>query len=295
MRRLVEAARPICLTVVGVIGALVLQTGFSAQADAARSGLEILHTYATSNAWEISSGITLSAASLRPLLPAGYQPFPASALGFGGADQGIVAIVNFQGLQPTIDQRPSGADDQIAIDVGIVVAEPAEAALINANVPGAFHIYALTIYTNDARYAASLEGSGIPVEYVRGITYDRQITDATGIGQVAVNVPSHDAPFHSALNGFGYQPRSGPLNAVFWHQDQRGTAALHVHDEPYLQGQGFSQVYLRPDSPLGMLALGGGLGPCPAGPDPRFGCVNAAALNFRYPRGTHVELDLITE
>jgi hypothetical protein len=53
----------------------------------------------------------------------------------------------------------------VAIDVGILVAEPPEAASVGANVPGAFHLYTLAIYTDDAQYAASLQGTDMPVNF----------------------------------------------------------------------------------------------------------------------------------
>jgi hypothetical protein len=287
-------AQPFRLTICGVVCALVLMIGLSGRADAARRDVKVLHTYASSTAWEVINAVAVNAATLAPLLPAGYQTIPASALGLGSPTQGIVVLANYQGLRPSIDQRSSGRDDQVAIDVGILVAEPAEASLINVNLPGAFHIYTLAIYTDDAGYAASLQGSGMPVELVRDITYDRQFVDATGFGTLTVNVSNHDASFHSINTGFGYQPVGGALNAVFWHWDHQGTSALHFHNEPFLQGQALSQVYLRPDSRWGSLLLGGGIGPCPADPASRSECVSTPSLNFRYPQGSRGQLTLIT-
>jgi hypothetical protein len=280
--------------VLGVIGALLL-TGYSPRADAARRDVQILHTYETTDAWEVTSAIAVSADKLTPLLPPGYVMVPASAIGFGNPDQGIVILVNFQGLRPSIDQRSSLDADQVVIDIGILIAEPAEAALVNANLPGAFHFYALAIYTDNPRYAASLQGSGMPVEFVREISYDRQFDDAAGSGTLKVNVPNRDGPFHSMNSGISYLLMNGALNGVFWHTDRRGTSALHFQDQPFLQGQAFSQLYLLPHTSWGRLLLGGGFGPCPAEPATGYQCVTAPSLNFRYPQGTHGRLSLIRD
>lgn len=293
MRNDVWAYRPFSLLVAGAICALILVGGLPQPVEAARPDVSVLHTYATANAWEVSSAIAVNATSLLPLLPSGYQLVPASALGVGSGTQGVVGIVNFQGRGSTIDGRPSGDGTLVAIDVGILVVEPAEAALVGANVPGALHLYTLAIYANDARYVASLQSSGLPVEHVKEIGYDRQFDDTTGFGTLTVKVPNHRAPFRSVLNGLGYQLQSGALNGVFWYRDHQKTAALHFQDQPFLQGQAFGQVYLPTDSDLGRLVLGGGFGPCPPGPGPRVGCVTAPALNFRYPQGTHGTLSLI--
>jgi hypothetical protein len=130
---------------------LLLLTGGPAPA-AAASRTVAVHTYATSDGREIAQVIAVSTTTLLPLLPPGYQVVPASALGVGSPSQGIVAIANFQGFQPTIDQGADGNAEQVAIDVGILVAEPQDAALANVNLPGAFHFYTLAIYTDDSHY-----------------------------------------------------------------------------------------------------------------------------------------------
>jgi hypothetical protein len=159
------------------------------------------------------------------------------------------------------------------------------------NFPGAFHFYTLAIYTEDPQYADSLQG-WMPVEFVKSITYVRQVDDATGFGTLAVSVPDRDSPFHSFSNAFGYQLQGGALDAVFWRQGKRGTSVLHFHDEPFLRGQAVSQVYARSSSWLGSLLLGGGIGPCP--PDTAGNaCLQAPALNLRYPAGSRGQLSLV--
>jgi hypothetical protein len=159
------------------------------------------------------------------------------------------------------------------------------------NLPGAFHFYTLAIYTDDSHYADSLE-DWMPIEFVKSTTYDRQFDDATGVGTLAVNVPDHDSPLHSISDAFGYQLQSGALDAVFWHQGNRGTSVLHFHDEPFLRGQALSQVYARPAGWLGSLLLGGGIGPCPADAAGN-ACVQAPSQNLRYPAGSRGQLSLI--
>ncbi|MCJ1883212.1 hypothetical protein LNY03_29315, partial [Pseudomonas nitroreducens] len=72
--------------------------------------------------------IPVNASTLAPLLPAGYSVLPASALGFGSPDQGLVAIFNFRGIDPTVDGKTHGKQRRASIDIVIAVAEPAQAA-----------------------------------------------------------------------------------------------------------------------------------------------------------------------
>jgi hypothetical protein len=250
-----------------------------------RSGtVTALHTYRVTTAWEMAQTIPVRAATLRPLLPDGYALLPADALGLGGADQGIVVIVNFQGRDPVIDQRPPARHDRIAIDVGIVVAAPATAAAAGLDVPGAFHFYTLAMYSDDAPYAASLRAAGMPMTLLPQITYDRQIDDASGVGTLTVRVPDRRAPFHSRTEAVGYQPVAA-FDAIFWHAARQGVLALQFHLDPVRQGQALSQLSAAPESRWGRLLLDGGLGPCPADPASGDGCVRTPALNLRYDQG----------
>jgi hypothetical protein len=294
MRQSTAASRLLFLTVFGMIAAIAILTGLPARADARRSDVKVLHTYAVSSAWQVAHTIAVSTTNLLPLLPAGYQLVPASAIGLGSSAQGVVMVANVQGSRLSIDGRPSHNDDLLVVDVGILIAEPAEAALANANLPGALHFHTLAIYTDDPHYAASLRTSGMPVEFVKGIAFDRQFDDATGFGTLAVDVPARDAPFHSTNTGFGYQPVPGELHAVFWHRDRHGTSVLHSR-QAILQGPALSQLYLRTGSRWGRLLLGGGIGPCPADPPSRSECVSTPSFSFRFPQGFHKRLSMISE
>src|ERR1700730_4667881 len=187
-------------TLVACIAAL----GLVGQSFVDRANAQVLHTYGNSLGHEVVSVITVSASKLRPLVPPEYTILPASNLMFGSPDQGIVTIANFQGINPTVDQRPSSRQPQVAIDVGILVVEPVEAATAGVNIPGAFHLYALTIFTNDAQYAASLRTGDMPVEFVDRIGYQREMDDATGIGDLIVSVPAQHPILYSINTGQGY-------------------------------------------------------------------------------------------
>src|SRR5205085_8213304 len=141
-------------------------------------------------------------------------------------------VVNFHGYQPKIDQASDGNAEQTDIDVGILVAEPPDAAVADLNIPGAFHVYTLGIYTDDSHYADSLQGS-MPVEFLKQITYNRQFDDTTGFGTLAVNVPDRDSPISSINNAYGYQSQTGALDAVFWHNGTNGKSVLHFHNLPF--------------------------------------------------------------
>src|SRR5262245_61437018 len=176
----------VTLAVLGAIAVAAASFAATVAAqDIAASGVapfRLLHTYETSFAVEVANTIPVSAAKLLPLLPAEYQFVPAAALGIGGWDQGIVVVANYRGDNLQIDHGKPRKDQLIAIDVGILVNEPAEAAAVGVNTPGAFHLYTLAIYTNDPLYALSLLVAQMPVEFVPGITYERLMDDASGFG-----------------------------------------------------------------------------------------------------------------
>jgi len=277
-------------TLVACIAAL----GLVGQSFIDRANAQVLHTYGNSLGHEVANVIAVSASKLRPLVPPEYTVVPASSLLVGRPDQGIVTIANFQGINPTVDQRPSSRQSQVAIDVGILVVEPADAAKVGVNIPGAFHIYALTIFTNDAQYAASLRTGDMPVEFVDTIGYQRDMDDATGVGDLIVSVPAQHPTLYSINTGQGYAPAPGAFNAVVWNDRQRGTAVLNFIDQPFLQGSAISYIYTRSQSTLNALLDGGGLGLCP--PDllqTGFDCVIAPSLNLRYDKGTVGKLQLI--
>jgi hypothetical protein len=281
--RLFKRTRVVCIAALGLVG----------QSFVDRANAEVLHTYGNSLGHEVANVIAVSASKLLPLVPPEYTILPASSLLFGRPDQGIVTIANFQGINPTVDQRPSSRQPQVAIDLGILVVEPAEAAKAGVNIPGAFHIYALTIFTNDAHYAASLHTGDMPVEFVDTIGYQREMDDATGVGDLIVSVPAQHPALYSISTGQGYAPAPGAFNAVFWNEGRRGTAVLNFIDQPFLQGGAISRIYTRPHSTLNALLDGGGLGPCPPDPQTGFSCVIAPSLNLRYDEGTVGKLQLI--
>jgi len=270
--------------------AMLCVVGHSATA---RADVELLHTYGNSLGQDVVNVIAISASKLLPLLPAGYNLVPAASIGFGRPDQGIVAIENFRGIDPTVDRRKPLNENQVAIDVAILVVEPGEAVQAGVSIPGAFHIYALAIYTNDARYAASLRRAEIPVEFVNKIGYQRDMNDASGVGDLIVSVPSKDSPFHTFSSGQGYLPMPGAFNAVFWHDGQKGKAVLHFLDQPFRQGTAISHIYTQPNSTWDALFDGGGFGPCDPHPETGYRCVIAPALNLRYDEGTRGRLLLI--
>jgi hypothetical protein len=203
-----------------------------------------------------------------------------------------MAIVNFKGLDQATDHGQR--HDQVAIDIAILVAEPAAAPQAGASIPGAFHLYALAIYTNDARYAESLQDAGMPVEFVDNIGYQRAIDDVSGIGDLTVTVPSDTAPLKTTASALGYSAAIGALNAIFWYEGVQGTAALHYRGEPFQQGEAIAEVFSQPQSRWEDLLTDGGLGSCLPDPDTGYSCVIAPALNFRYDEGTEGRLLLIS-
>lgn len=258
-----------------------------------RADAEILHTYGNSLGQEVINVIAINASKLLPLLPAGYSLAPAASIGFGGPDQGIVVIANFRGIDPTVDQRKPLDQNQVAIDVTVLVVPPAEAAQVGVNIPGAFHVYALSIYTNDARYAASLRRADIPVEFVNNIGYQRDMNDATGAGNLFVNVPSKDSPFHTFSSSLGYTKVPGAFTSVFWYDGRHGKAVLHILDEPFRQGNAIGRIYTQPGSRWDILFDSSGLGPCDPHPETGFRCILAPSVNLRYDEGSKVKLLLL--
>jgi hypothetical protein len=251
------------------------------------------HTYSDSLGQEVDNLVAVDASRLQPLLPPGYVIVPASNFfGVGRANQGVVAIVNFRGMHPLIDGI-SVLDNDVAIDVGIVVAEPAAAAGAGLSIPGAFHLYTLAIYTNDPLYAVVLFADAMPVQYVPGITYQRNMDDATGVGVVTVNVPNLGSPFMTVTTGYGYALATGALDAVFWHNSLVGQTALHFHDIPYRIGNAAGQVYVKPQSWLAALLNDGGSGACPPDPTTGYACVVAPSFNLHFDNGGQGTLLLI--
>src|SRR5262245_62000395 len=253
---------------------------------------ELLHTYSNSNAHEVVNVIAVDMAKLRPLVPTEYTIVPASAVLFGRPDQGIVAIANFEGSNPIVDGRPIGRS-QVAIDLAVLIAEPAGAASLGLNIPGAFHLYGLRIFTDNARYAAILRSGGMSVEFFEQIGYQRTMDDATGVGDLNVSLPDRYPFLYSANTGQGYAPGQGVFRSSFWHDGERGTVVLSFFDEPFFQGNALSSIYTRPNGSLSGLFEGAGLGPCPTDPATGFRCILAPSLNLRYDEGTRGKLQLL--
>lgn len=251
----------------------------------------VLHTYGTGFATELANTIPVNAAKLHSLLPAGYELVPAAAFGLGGWDEGIVVIVNFQGTNNTVDRRKFRKVSSTRIDLAILVAEPAEAELAGADIPGAFHFYSLAFYTDDPEFAESLRGADMPIEFVPQITHERRI-DAAGEGTLTVGVPSKHSPFYSLNTALGYAP-AGPLDAVFWYEGKKGTVVLHYQLETTEWGQAQSLIFTEPASPLNVLLEGGGFGPGPTDPENGYESVIAPSLNLLYPQGSRGRLLLI--
>jgi hypothetical protein len=100
----------------------------------------IVHTYGSSSAAEVTNLVAVSRSKLLPLLPPGYVPLPATTIGIGRKDQGILAITNFQSTDPVVDHRQSGNPKQVAVDVAIAVAPPVAAAVVGLDIVGAYHL-----------------------------------------------------------------------------------------------------------------------------------------------------------
>ena len=254
---------------------------------------QVLHTYSNNPAHEVVNGIAVDMAKLRPLVPAEYAIVPASALNFGRPDQGLVAIANFQGFNHVVDNASPARRPSLALDIAIVIAEPALAASVGLNIPGLFHLYTLRLITDDARYAGSLLSGGMPVEFFESIGYERTMDDATGVGDLVVTLQERFPFLQSVNTGQGYAPMPGAFAAAFWFDGPRGTVALSFIDQPFRQGIALSRIYTRPNSSLGLLFDGGGLGSCPPDPKTRFKCILAPSFNLRYDNGTVGRLELV--
>lgn len=252
----------------------------------------ILHTYSNSLGHEVASLIPVDATKLVPLLPAGYDIVSAAALGVGAPSDGIVVLANFRGFDQTVDARNAG-QEYVSVWVAILVAEPAEAAEVGVDIPGAFHGYALGAHVNSAEVFASLQIADLPVELLGSIGYQRGMDDASGVGDVLVTVPAKDAPFSSFHHSEqGYAP-AGAVDAVFWYDGRMGRAALHYHGEHSRQGFAVSQIYTEAQGALGSLIDGGGWGPCDPDPVTGHSCVIAPAFNLRYDEGSVGRLLLV--
>ena len=259
--------------------------GNLAPGHAADQQARTVHTYRNVSGVEIANVITVDITNLVSLVPAGYSILPAATVGFGGLDQGVVAIANFRGLTPMVDQRTTGKVQQVAVDIGILVTQPNKAAMAGLDIPGAFHFYTLAIYSDDARYMASLRDADMPASF-KNIIYNRAINDTTGIGDLTVVVPDSKSPLASRNVGLTLAPAVGAFDTIFWYNGKRGTAALHFKDEPFQTGTANSQIYALRDSKLGNLLLSGGLGQCASDPNLVFLCVASKSLNLLYPQGT---------
>jgi hypothetical protein len=279
----------LCVLVI-TIGTCRPTLGNSAQGK--RQNVEFLHSYDTSFATEIANAIPVSADNLLPLLPSEYELIPAATFGIGGLDEGIVVIVNFQGMDPSIDRRPRRRNPSTRTYVTILVAAPAAAEVAGVDAPGSLHFYTLASYTDDAEYAANLRVADWPIEFVPRIAFGREIDDTTEVGQVLVEVPSRNSPFYSFNEAFGHAP-AGNVDAVFWFNGKKGTALLHFINEPARQGDALSLVFTPPGSRWNELLAGGGFGPGPTDPETGFESVVAPSLNFLYPEGSRGRILLL--
>ena len=160
----------------------------------------------------------------------------------------------------------------MAVDIGVLVAEPKAAIKAGVNIPEAYHYYTLTIYTDNAAYAASLLDASFPVELVSGIHYDRAIDAASGVGTLTVGIPVPASPFGTFDAAFGYAP-------------SLGAAALHFYDDPFRKGNAFGQIYTQPSSRWDDLLAGGGIAPCASDPVSGFDCIAVPALNLLHDEG----------
>jgi hypothetical protein len=262
-------------------------------ASAAVPRATVTHTVGNAEGHEVINLVAVDTPKLLRLVPPGYTIIPASALGVGGQGQGLLVIANFQGIGPTVDGRSTGKDMQVAIDVGILVAEPPQAPQAGLDIAGAFHLYTLAIYTDDAVYARALQSADVPATFVPSIGYQRQMDDATGVGSVVMTLPARTPLLKTVTTSEGYAPMPGAFNAVLWHKGRKGTAALHFLDEPFLQGAAIAQVYTPPLTPGDAIVDGVGLGPCPPDPVTHFRCVIAPSLNLRYTQGTRGTLTVL--
>ena len=253
---------------------------------------EVLHHYGNSVAHEIVNVVAVDMAKLRPLVPAAYTIVPASSVHFGRPDQGLVVIENVQAFNAVVDSSALPRS-LVHIDVAILIAEPASAASLGLNIPGAFHLYLLRIFTDDPRFSASLHSGGMPVEFDQRIGYERTMDDTTGVGNLVVTVPDRYPFLYSINTSQGYAPHTGANVAAFWHDGERGTTVLSFVDQPFRQGGALSRIYTRPNGSLQLLLNGGGLESCPPDQKTGFICILAPSVNFKFDNGTVGKLQLL--
>jgi len=277
---------------------LVLLTAIEATSPNAEHGnkklniKEVVHKYSNTNSMEFINFIAVDMSKVRHLVPDEYILAPASSLGVGRDDQAIFGIASFQGFHPSVDGRRTKVEKQIAIDIGVVIQEPSEASELGLSFPGAFQGYVFQIFTNDKVYADSLHRSDIPVQFNSHITYQREMDDETGVGNLEVVLSALAASLKFSDVGTGYAPANG-LQAVFWHNGPNRKSVLHFQDDLIKEGNAYSQVYVRSDGPWANIVEGGGQGSCSSDPVSGFICVQAPSLNLRYPTGTKGELLII--
>lgn len=174
------------------------------------------------------------------------------------------------------------------------MAEPPEAVAAGVSIPGAFHGYALAAYLNNGQVFATLQSADMPVALLNQIDYQRGMDDASGIGDLIVNVPAKDSPFYSFSHSEqGYGPVPGELDAVFWHNGRDGKVALHYRGRLPRQGMAISRIYAGPQSTWGVLLNGGGVAPCPSDLETGYNCVIAPSFNLRYDEGSVGRLVLV--
>jgi hypothetical protein len=257
---------------------------------ATTSGVQVLHNYRMSFATEMANAIRVSKDKLVPLLPEGYEPVPASEVGVGGENDGVLVIVNVCNENFSVDGTVAQPTSTVNIP-SILVREPPDAAAAGLNIPGAFHIYPLAIYINDRAYADSLRSGGMPVQFIPHITHDRRINDA-GVGELTVRVPARKNPFYSFNQGLGFSS-TGRVDVVVWYEGDKGTAALNFRFDLAQEGLAQSVVFTKPGTKLNRLLTGGGLGAGPTDPNTGFESIRTPSISFQYPQGGSGSLILI--
>ncbi|MEV5314162.1 hypothetical protein [Streptomyces sp. NPDC052610] len=241
-------------------------------------------------ATEMANAVRVDKAKLAPLLPEGYEPVPASALGLGSENDGVFVFVNVCNENFAIDGKVSQRTSLVNIP-SILVREPADAAAAGLNIPGAFHIYPLDIHIDDRAYVDSLRSADMPVHFIPDITHDRRIDDA-GVGDLTVRVPARKNPFSSLNEGLGFTS-TGRVDVIVWYEGDKGTAALTFRFDVAQQGPARSQVFTKPGTELNRILGGGGLGPGPTDPKTGFESIRTPSLSFQYPQGGSGSLILI--
>jgi hypothetical protein len=276
-----------------VVRSLVVAMAASTVLAAAQAEVQTVHTYKLSPGAEVTNAIAVDQQKLATYLPTEYELLPASILGLGGSDQGIVAIVNFRSSNLAIDDKTHSRFGPVVIDVGIIISQPDAAVEAGLDIPGAFHFYTLRIYSTDARYLESLRDADLPVQFKPFIAYVRTIDDVSGLGHLSVFVPDKKSALGSFNEGLSLPPAVGALNAIFWYEGGEGTAALHFRNERFQLGNAISRVFTSTEGDWGELLAGGGLGPCTSPAVPGLTCIQTPSLNLRYPVGTVGRLFLL--